>query len=183
MSENLFLLLQSFGRKAAELFKGSHQALSEAKKRLLFLSLPAPLLTSQTDLLRDETNVLQIHVHPWLSGNLFLVQNDCLKCEGESNRDPGVDVGQRWGRGGVVCSHGACTFAPAACPSGIQGADRYNETGPIDLPSIGECHCIFSSPCLFCHWATFKHSQIDLKTSLLNSFISYIAFHDLSPHS
>lgn len=56
-SENLLLLLESFGLKAAEPVKWSHNTLlvggEEEKKPLSFLSLPVPPLTSQIDLLRD----------------------------------------------------------------------------------------------------------------------------------
>lgn len=57
MSENLLLLLLSFGLGAAEPFKRSHNTLlvggEEEKEHLPFLPLPVPPLTSQIDLLRD----------------------------------------------------------------------------------------------------------------------------------
>lgn len=69
----------------------------------------------------------------------------------------------------------ACTelhFCTAR-PSGIQGVDQYNETGPLIYHLFGNVIAFLAPRVFFCHWVTFKHSKINLKTSLLNSFISY----------
>lgn len=59
------------------------------------------------------------------------------------------------------------------CSSGVQGVDEYNEVGPLIYHLFGNVIAILAPCVFFCHWVTFKHSKINLKTSLLDSFISY----------
>lgn len=118
-------------------------------------------------------NVLQIYVHTHgCLGTYSLYRVIAWNVKERAVKMPGC----KWvgGGGGAEVGLCACTelhFCTAR--PGIQGVDQYNETGPLIYHLFGNVIAFLAPRVFFCHRATFKHSKINLKTSLLNSFISY----------
>jgi hypothetical protein len=97
-----------------------------------------------------------------------------LEIEGEIRPDCRLEVGMKsLGGGGehpVWVSEASFLYF---CPFEIQGVHQYNEAGPLIYHLFGNV-IAFLAPCVFfvigLHSSTVRST---LKTSLLNSFISY----------